>query len=146
MVVILKPLDEMGYLGYAVAVDGTVWSRWNTRGRLTEQWRERETILKPTTNHDRKNRSDEGPKSRYVRLKVGERQDNVLVAKLLLQAAFGRLFRFRGFKVCYKNGRPDDCRLVNLSWARHPSMSHACAFHGSQFANQNPPGFITVNI
>ena len=74
-----------------------------------------EPILKPTKNCDRSSRSDKGRKSRYVRLKVGKRQVEVLVARLLLQAAFGRLFRFRGFKVCYGNGQPDDCRLVNLS-------------------------------
>ena len=153
MIVVLKPLDELGYLGYGIAVDGTVWSRWNTRGRLTDQWRDRETILKPTKNSDRRSHSEEGRKSRYVRLKVGERQVEVLVAKLLLEAVWNR--NVPGSKIRYANGRRDDCRLVNLIYDPHPALlseiqsalkRHVKATEYGPSRRSNPPGFITVDI
>ena len=83
MVVTLKQPDEQGLPGYGIAVDGTVWSRWDTHGRITEEWSERETFLKR--------------KSRYAKLQVNKRTVEKHVAKLLLEAVFGPLPRWRGF-------------------------------------------------
>ena len=140
MKVILKPLDSQGYPGYGIAVDGSVWSRWDTHGRITEEWSERETYLKR--------------KSRYVKLQINGRTVEKHVAKLLLEAVFGPLPRWPGFKIRYENGRMDDCRLANLRFGPHPvrmdflasNRDHFAAIKGARYKNSIPPGFSRVGV
>jgi hypothetical protein len=132
MIVILKPLDEQGCPGYGIADDGNVWSRWDTHGKITEEWSQRETYIKR--------------KSLYVKLQICKLPVEKHVAKLLLGAVFGTLHPWPGFMIRYANGRYDDCRLVNLSHAPLGDEPDFRARYGARFANVTPPGFSAVNI
>jgi hypothetical protein len=130
MMVILKRLDDLGYPGYGISTNGTVWSLLNTHGRITDQWSQRETYLKRDV--------------RYVKLQVGGKTREVRVAKLVMEAAFGPLPKIWGCKIRYESGDSTDCRLVNLKFG--PLEDHFLTAHGNRFAKSPPSGFAEVEV
>jgi hypothetical protein len=129
MKVLMKPLDALGYAGYAIAVDGTVWSRWDTHGQITDKWSD----CTPRWKHG----------AFYVRLQVHSKPCEVRVAKLMLEAVCGPVSRtFVGVRIDYGPAGPADCSLVNL---RYRVGKHTI-FCGAQCANIMPPGFQEVEV
>jgi hypothetical protein len=127
MKVLMKPLDDLGYLGYGITVNGVVYSRWDTHGQISAQWSD----CTPRWKHG----------AFYVRLQVNGKPRDVRVVKLMLEAVCGPVSRtFVGVRIDYGPAGPADCSLVNLRYR----VGKHIIFSGAQYANSMPPGFQEV--
>jgi hypothetical protein len=129
MKTIMRELDALGYAGYAIAIDGTVYSRWDTHGKISDQWSD----CTPRWKHG----------AFYVRLQVNGKPREIRVSKLMLEAVCGPVSRtFVGVRIDYGPAGPADCSLVNLRYR----VGKYIIFCGAQYANNMPPGFQEVDV
>jgi hypothetical protein len=129
MVVILKPLDKMGFRGYGIDTEGRVWSRLDTHSGITKGWFNLETRFRNGAV--------------WVKLRTRLDDPEVRVAALLLEAVFGKLpERIKGAKIRYGAGGPRDCSLSNLSFGTHRTV----LLSGARYASTVPPGFKSTKV
>src|SRR6516164_6245413 len=118
MKTIMRELDALGYAGYAIAIDGTVYSRWDTHGKISDQWSD----CTPRWKHG----------AFYVRLQVNGKPREIRVSKLMLEAVCGPVSRtFVGVRIDYGPAGSADCSLVNLRYR----VGKHIIFSGAQYAN-----------
>lgn len=120
----------VGYLGYDVATDGSIWSYWGPGGK-------HEGSLQIT----RKPLSLNSKIAGYpvVGLKTSKGKHRVVPVHLLVLAAFIGP-RPDGMEACHRNGDRGDARLGNLRWGSRKSNHRDQYRHGTRIQGESHPG------
>lgn len=106
-----RGLDFLGFPGYRVGSDGSVWLRWVTcrwGRRLTDKWRLMKQCVQP--------KRTAGRAYRYLNLvpPEGGKFTTFRVHRLILEAFVGPCPD--GMEARHKDGNPGNNRLDNLAW------------------------------
>ncbi len=107
-----RELDSLGFPGYRVGSDGSVWTRWQGSSVgpvLLPEWRR----MKPFVHRHR------GPRRTYlcVDLTRDGRRHSFLLHRLILEAFVGP--RPVGMECRHLDGNPQNNALSNICWGTH---------------------------
>ena len=124
-----KSLGFMGFMGYRVGRDGSVWTQIKTKAKssgrgvepyLSGQWRK----LKPIKRNKKRGQD-------YLVVTLNNRPSkskSVSVHLLVLEAFVGQ--KPDGMQCLHKNGKADDNRLSNLRWGTSAENAEDRKIHG----------------
>lgn len=125
-----RDLTTLGYPGYRVGDDGSVWSRWKKGGmpgrrgavrQLTDEWRRL---------------SESANAKRYKRINLHYRKTKY-VGHVVLEAFVGA--RPTGMVACHNDGNPENNALVNLRWDTQAGNEADKNKHGTRLRGENHP-------
>jgi hypothetical protein len=116
--------DIVGWPGYRVGDDGSVWSRRNRGGRGGKSYDRMGTVWRQLQAFPDKDGY------LHVGLRCDGKHKKFLVSHLVLSAFKGP--RPDGLEACHENGKPADDRADNLRWDTHQANSSDKAAHGTQ--------------
>lgn len=128
--VTLHPIPGCG--GYAVSIDGRVWSCWRATGRpdYQQQQSNRWRTLKPSP------RKEDGRK-RYTLRRDDGTYRRCYASHLVLEAFVGPCPA--GMEACHNNGDCTDDSAGNLRWDTPISNKADMKRHGTQVAGETHP-------